>query len=65
MALKPAPWLKISNLGRLELDLRTLYLKDLTLIDCRFQKDTIFSNLVRHIERDEIRPIVARTDIVP
>ncbi len=44
-----------------ELDVRTLYLKDLTLIGCTFQENVVFENLVRYIERGEIRPIVAKT----
>jgi len=44
-----------------ELDVRTLYLKDLTLIGCTFQDDVVFSNLVGYIERNEIRPLVAAT----
>lgn len=44
-----------------ELDVRTLYLKDLTLYGCTFQEDTVFENLVRYIEAGEIRPVVART----
>lgn len=44
-----------------ELDLRTLYLKDLELIGTTYQEDTVFSNLVGYVERDEIRPLVART----
>jgi NADPH:quinone reductase-like Zn-dependent oxidoreductase len=44
-----------------ELDVRTLYLKDLTLIGCTFQEDNVFENLVGYIERGEIRPVVART----
>jgi len=44
-----------------ELDVRTLYLKDLTLIGCTFQEDVVFENLVGYIERGEIRPVVART----
>lgn len=44
-----------------ELDVRTLYLKDLTLIGCTFQEDAVFENLVGYIERGEIRPLVART----
>lgn len=44
-----------------ELDVRTLYLKDLTLIGCTFQEDVVFENLVGYIERGEIRPIVAGT----
>jgi len=43
-----------------ELDVRTLYLKDLTLIGCTFQDDIVFENLVDYIERGEIRPIVAQ-----
>ncbi len=44
-----------------ELDVRTLYLKDLTLIGCTFQDDLVFENLVGYIERGEIRPLVAKT----
>lgn len=44
-----------------ELDVRTLYLKDLTFFGCTFQDDAVFENLVSYIERDEIRPLVART----
>ncbi len=43
------------------LDVRTLYLKDLTLIGCTFQDDVVFENLVRYIEHGEIRPVVAKT----
>ncbi len=44
-----------------ELDVRTLYLKDLTLIGCTFQDDVVFENLVGYIEADEIKPLVAQT----
>lgn len=44
-----------------ELDVRTLYLKDLTLIGCTFQEDVVFENLVAYIERGEIRPLVSKT----
>ena len=44
-----------------EMDVRTLYLKDLTLFGCTFQEDAVFGNLVSYIERGEIRPLVART----
>ena len=44
-----------------ELDLRTLYLKDLTLHGCTFQDDAVFENLIRYIEAGEIRPVVAKT----
>lgn len=44
-----------------EIDVRTLYLKDLTLFGCTFQEDEVFENLVGYIERGEIRPVVAKT----
>jgi len=44
-----------------ELDLRTLYLKDLSLIGCTYQEDVVFENLIGYVERGEIRPVVART----
>jgi NADPH:quinone reductase-like Zn-dependent oxidoreductase len=44
-----------------ELDLRTVYLKDLTLYGCTFQEDAVFENLIRYIEAGEIRPRVAKT----
>lgn len=44
-----------------ELDVRTLYLKDLTLFGCTFQEDEVFENLISYIERGEIRPNVAGT----
>ena len=43
------------------LDLRTLYLRDLTLIGCTFQDEGVFENVVSYIERGEIRPTVAKT----
>jgi NADPH:quinone reductase-like Zn-dependent oxidoreductase len=44
-----------------ELDLRTLYLKDLTLFGCTFQDELVFENLIGYIEAGSIRPMVART----
>lgn len=44
-----------------EIDVRTLYLKDLTLYGCTFQEDEVFENLIGYIERGEIRPAVAKT----
>ncbi|GAA0787993.1 alcohol dehydrogenase [Roseibium denhamense] len=44
-----------------QIDVRTLYLKDLTLFGCTFQEDEVFTNLIRYIEAGEIRPVVART----
>ena len=43
-----------------ELDVRTLYLKDLTLIGCTFQQKNVFENLVGYIEGNEIKPLVAK-----
>ena len=44
-----------------ELDLRTLYLRDLTLFGCTFQEEGVFERLVSYIERGEIRPVVGKT----
>ena len=44
-----------------ELDLRTLYLKDLALIGSTRQEPSVFTDLVRYIEAGEIRPLVAET----
>lgn len=44
-----------------ELDLRTLYLKDLTLLGCTSWDDEVFGNLVGYLERGEIVPLVAAT----
>jgi len=43
------------------LDLRTLYLKDLTLLGGTIQEPEVFGNLIGYIERGEIRPLVAAT----
>ncbi|NMM43216.1 zinc-binding dehydrogenase [Rhodospirillaceae bacterium KN72] len=44
-----------------ELDLRTLYLRDLTLMGCTYQADSVFTDLIGYIEAGEIRPAVAET----
>ena len=44
-----------------ELDVRTLYLKDLSLFGCTVLGETVFSNLVRRIEAGDIQPLVAQT----
>ncbi len=44
-----------------ELDVRTLYLKDLMLMGCTYQPREVFENLVRYIEAGEIRPMVSNT----
>ena len=44
-----------------ELDVRTLYLKDLSLFGCTVLEKEIFSNLIKHIEQNDIVPVVAKT----
>lgn len=44
-----------------QIDVRTLYLKDLTLFGCTFQEAEVFENLIRYIETGEIRSVVAKT----
>jgi len=43
------------------LDLRTLYLKDLRLDGCTIPAPEVFANLIGHIERGEIKPLVSAT----
>ena len=43
------------------LDVRTLYLKDLSFFGCTVLEPEVFGNLVKRIERDEIKPLVAET----
>ena len=43
-----------------QMDLRKLYLKDLTLFGCTSQDPQVFPNLVVYVKRGEIKPIVAR-----
>lgn len=44
-----------------ELDLRTLYLKDLRVLGCTAYEPQLFRALVGYIERGEIRPLVSAT----
>ena len=44
-----------------EIDLRTIYLKDLSVLGCTFQEDEVFENLIQYVERGEVRPVVSRT----
>ncbi|MFM7027835.1 MAG: alcohol dehydrogenase family protein [Chakrabartia sp.] len=46
---------------RVDLDLRTLYLKDLRLIGCTVLDPQVFPNLVRYVEQGEIKPAIAAT----
>jgi NADPH:quinone reductase-like Zn-dependent oxidoreductase len=44
-----------------ELDVRTLYLKDLSLFGCTVLEPEVFPNLIGHIESGRISPLVAGT----
>lgn len=44
-----------------DLDLRTMYLKDLTLIGCTAWDEPVFPRLVSYIESNRIKPLVAKT----
>jgi len=44
-----------------DLDLRTLYLKDLRLFGCTVLDDGVFAALVRRIEAGDVAPVVAAT----
>lgn len=41
-----------------ELDLRTLYLHDLTLLGATYQPPDVMPAIIRHVERGELRPLV-------
>lgn len=43
------------------LDMRIFYLKDLRLIGCTAWDEPVFSNLITYVERNEIRPLLAKT----
>jgi len=44
-----------------ELDVRTLYLKDLSFFGCTILDESVFPNLIKRIENEEISPLVAKT----
>ncbi|WP_218828267.1 MULTISPECIES: zinc-binding dehydrogenase [unclassified Rhodococcus (in: high G+C Gram-positive bacteria)] len=44
-----------------ELDLRTMYLNDLTLLGCTAWSEDVFPNVVSYIEAGEIRPLLAES----
>jgi len=46
---------------RVELDLRTLYLKDLSFFGCTVLHEKVFPNLIQHIEKGRIKPLVAQS----
>jgi len=43
------------------LDLRTLYLKDLQLLGCTWQDETVFDQLLAYVARGQLQPLLART----
>ncbi|MEM6436660.1 MAG: alcohol dehydrogenase family protein [Cyanobacteria bacterium P01_D01_bin.115] len=43
-----------------ELDVRTLYLKDLSFFGCTVLEPEVFPNLIKRIEEESIRPLVAQ-----
>ncbi|MEM9278322.1 MAG: alcohol dehydrogenase family protein [Pseudomonadota bacterium] len=43
-----------------DLDMRDMYLKDISLIGCTAWDEPVFPNLVSYIEKGEIRPLVAK-----
>ncbi len=44
-----------------ELDMRDMYLKDITLIGCTAWDEAVFPNLISYIEAAEIRPLLSGT----
>ena len=44
-----------------DLDMRDMYLKDISLIGTTAWDEPVFSNLIRYIEAGEIRPLLAAT----
>jgi len=43
------------------MDMRDFYLKDLTLIGCTAWDEPVFPSIIESIEKEEIRPLVAKT----
>jgi len=48
-----------------ELDLRTLYLKDLSFFGCTVLESEVFANLIKRIENEEIKPLVSKVFELP
>lgn len=44
-----------------QLDMRDMYLKDITLIGCTAWDEPVFPNLVSYIEKSELKPLLAAT----
>lgn len=49
--------------AEVKLDIRTLYLKDLSFFGCTILEKNVFSNLIKHIENKKIKPLIA--DVFP
>ncbi len=43
------------------IDIRTVYLKDLSLYGCTVLRSNVFPNLISYIEKNEIQPLVKKT----
>jgi len=48
-----------------DLDMRDMYLKDITLVGTTAWDETVFPNIVRYIEQGEIKPLLAGTFPLP
>jgi len=44
-----------------ELDMRDMYLKDITLMGTTAWEEVVFPDIVRYIEQGEIKPVLAKT----
>ncbi|MEM6307775.1 MAG: alcohol dehydrogenase family protein [Pseudomonadota bacterium] len=44
-----------------DLDMRDMYLKDITLIGCTAWDEPVFPNLIRYIEQGDIKPLLSAT----
>jgi NADPH:quinone reductase-like Zn-dependent oxidoreductase len=44
-----------------QIDLRTVYLRDLSLFGCTFQEDAVFAALVAYLAAGKLRPLVSKT----
>ncbi|BDD06718.1 alcohol dehydrogenase family protein [Aureibacter tunicatorum] len=47
--------------AEVNLDIRTLYLKDLSFFGCTILEPEVFENLIKRIENKDIKPLVAKT----
>lgn len=47
--------------AHVDLDLRDLYLKDLSLLGSTFTPRSVFTDLIGYVERGDVRPVVAAT----